>query len=165
MIRYLVRVLASESMPVWMTLLIATIGVVGTYFAAPLINAEFQKQTARREFLVSTITNLDSQIQDVLDITSTVENGLTISARREITGSTGKRITAMQLSLTQLTFIIPEEKERIENLQIALNSLQRRVILTLDGDDINKLRESTQQVLSESLYLYDQLMAEVGFRR
>ena len=64
--------LAGDRTPMWVTLLVLLAGATGTYYLAPQVNAQFEAQKLRTDFVLQNYNDLRLKMEDFQGLYSTV---------------------------------------------------------------------------------------------
>lgn len=160
--RRLIKLLTQEHIPVWMTLCLFVLGTLVTYWVAPKINAQFEMQAARREFLVKSLQSFADETKRVVDIASEAISQKEQATYLQWLSEESPSIAKLQFSAAQLIYVIPEYGDKIVSFQKELDSLQDSLISFQAGRDPTPIIERAKSLTVDSLDIYDALLREAG---
>ncbi|HMN74379.1 MAG TPA: hypothetical protein PKA55_21150 [Rhodoblastus sp.] len=90
--RFVREFLSGERTPIWYTLLLSGLGVIGAYVVAPSVNAQFEAQKLRTDFVIRNYNDLRAKMEDF--------QGLYVVAAQKVAG--GQEALADVLKLQEL---------------------------------------------------------------
>jgi hypothetical protein len=118
--------LVSDRSPMWMTLGVLLMGATGTYYLAPRVNAEFEAQKLKSDFVVKNYNDLRLKTEDLMALTGLITNKM---ARSEnVDGEIirlldiNSRLVAHAITLLPM-FTHAEGPQAIVDLQLAMRAL------------------------------------------
>lgn len=162
---HIFEVLVSDSIPVWLSLVLMLLGAVATYYIAPLINEQFEIQAARREFLVKNLEDFSSNTKDLIDVISKSVNENSQFKYDDLVSDANPSIAKLQFSATQLVYIVPENHKQIIEFQKTLDTLQNALLSHKAGTSSEGVLETSKQLMRQSLVIYDALLKKAGFSK
>ena len=150
---WLLGVLTQSSVPLWVTLVL-TVG--GTYWLAPVINANIQRENLRRDFLVSSLAALSTDtIALISQVNSQVRNGQ-ISDAEEIVQS----ILNIHYRLVQLNISLPDNADSGISVQKNLSELQ--ILVSDRSASMEEITEKLGEFSRSSFELYGETIRSAG---
>lgn len=155
-------VLLKDSIPVWLSLILMILGAGATYWLAPKINAQFEIQAARREFLVKNLENFSDDTKNLIDAISKGVNETSQFKYNSLLSEINPKIAKLQFSGTQLLYIVPEYSSEILTYQKTLDQLQDIIISFQVGNDTTKILENSKSLMKQSLQIYEALLSKAG---
>ncbi|MFT4098822.1 MAG: hypothetical protein QM651_17015 [Rhodoblastus sp.] len=90
--RFFREFLSGERTPIWYTLLLSGLGVIGAYVVAPSVNAQFEAQKLRTDFVIRNYNDLRAKMEDF--------QGVYVVAAQKVAG--GQEALADVLKLQEL---------------------------------------------------------------
>lgn len=84
--------LAGDRTPMWYTIVLSLLGVIGAYFVAPTVNAKFEAQKIRTDFVIRNYSELRAKMEDF--------QGVYVVAAQKIAG--GQEVLTEILRLQEL---------------------------------------------------------------
>lgn len=150
---WLCGLLTQSSVPLWVTLML-TVG--GTYWLAPVINANIQRENLRRDFLVS---SLDALSTDTIALISKV-NGQVRSGK--ITDAEGvvQSILNIHYRLVQLNISLPGNLDAGISVQKSLAELQD--LITDSSASMSDISGKLSEFSRSSFALYSETVKSAG---
>lgn len=164
-VSHIFGVLVSDSIPVWLSLILMFLGAIATYYVAPLINEQFEIQGARREFLVKNLEDFSSNTKNLLDVVSQGVNQGSQFKYDEVIAGANPSISKLQFSATQLVYIVPENHQQIIEFQKNLDELQNELLSHKAGTDTETILKLSKELMRKSLVIYDALLKKAGFSK
>lgn len=159
-IKYLWTVISGEKMPVWLALLLIVSGAVGTYLVAPKLNENFQLEVAKREFLVSSMSDFALATKSFIDGVGKLINERSPSNEQRV-GLVSKA-AELNFFAVQLTYILPDEKGLLLEFQKNVARVQKSVATRQDSSDNDAIIEDLKKVSIQSLAIYQALARKTG---
>ena len=165
--------LSADRAPMWFTLAALTAGALGTYFLAPRVNAQFEAQKIKTDFVIRNYSDLRQKMEDFQGLYGVVTQRLAagediradVYKLQEITG----RVNAQNLSMLPM-FSSSNGPEATRQVNAAMNGMLM-VIFANAGKSIaseaevaaynKQVLEATQQLARPLLELYVQI-GDVG---
>lgn len=151
-----------DTIPVWLSLILMVLGAAATYWLAPKINAEFELQAARREFLVKNLENFSGDTKSLIDLVSKGVNETDRTRYQSIIAEVNPSVAKLQFAATQLLFVVPEQSEKIVAFQTTLDSLQDSFLSFKVGGNADGVLNGSKSLLKQSLQIYKSLLAKAG---
>jgi len=164
-LRNFLSVLVSDTIPVWLSLVLMLCGAVATYYIAPLINEQFEMQTARREFLVKNLEEFSGNAKTLIDVVSKAVNEKSQFKFDSLVADANPSISKLQFSATQLMYIVPDNHENILEFQKTLDALQDKLVRHQAGSDSAPIMADAKNLMKQSLLIYDALLKKTGLSR
>ncbi|MBS9476080.1 hypothetical protein [Ancylobacter radicis] len=162
---HLLAVLAGHSMPVWLSLVLVMGGAVATYYIAPLINAQFEIQVARREFLVANLTQFSVDTKELIESVGELINENDQNKREKILQNVNISLTKLQFSSAQIARIIPKESGLIVAFQRHLLKLQESLSIQDRNKQNLEIKDSVKNIVPQSIIIYDLMLDRAGLSR
>ena len=155
--------LVRDTIPIWLSLLLMILGAGATYVLAPKINAEFEIQAARREFLVKNLENFSGDTKELIDVVAMSVNEGSQVKYRSLVAEINPSIAKLQFSGTQLLYIVPDHSAEILSFQKTLSLLQDNLLSFRVGSDPAAILETSKLLMRQSLIIYEALLTKAGF--
>lgn len=162
LLTYIGDVLVKDTIPVWLSLLLMVAGAVATYWLAPKINAQFEVQAARREYLVKSLESFSGDTKSLIEVVAKSINEKSRFKYDELVAAMNPNIAKLQFSGTQLLYVVPEQSANIVSFQETLSKLQNEVLAFEPGADPGPILDTSKLLLSQSLRIYEALLARAG---
>lgn len=162
LLTYIGNVLVKDTIPVWLSLLLMVAGAIATYWLAPKINAQFEVQAARREYLVRNLESFSGDTKSLIDVVAKSVNEKSRFKYDELVATINPSIAKLQFSGTQLLYVVPEQSANIVSFQKTLSKLQNEVLAFQPGSYPSSILDTSKLLLSQSLGLYEALLARAG---
>lgn len=156
------NILIRDTIPVWLSLILMILGAAATYWLAPKINAEFELQSARREFLVKNLENFSNDTKGLIDVISKSVNESDQLKYNLVITEINPSIAKLQFAATQLLYIVPENSSEIVSFQKTLDGLQDRLLEFKIGENANEILSDSKSLMKQSLQIYEALLAKAG---
>lgn len=156
------NVLVKDTIPVWMSLLLMVAGAIATYWLAPKINAQFEVQAARREYLVKNLESFSGDTKNLIDVVAKSVNEKSKFKYDELVSNINPSIAKLQFSGTQLLYVVPQQSADIVSFQRTLSVLQNEMLAFQPGGDPSSIVETSKLLLTQSLVIYEALLARAG---
>ncbi|RWB66813.1 hypothetical protein [Mesorhizobium sp.] len=156
------NVLVRDTIPVWLSLILMVLGAAATYWLAPKINAEFELQSARREFLVKNLENFSSDTRGLIDVISKGVNETDREKYQAIISDVNPSVAKLQFAATQLLYVVPEQSEEIVAFQMTLDKLQDSFLSFRIGGNATGILNDSKSLMKQSLQIYESLLAKAG---
>ncbi|MDW9518090.1 hypothetical protein GOC53_19820 [Sinorhizobium medicae] len=160
---YVGSVLMRDTIPVWLSLVLMVLGAGATYWLAPKINAQFEVQAARREFLVKNLESFSSDTKSLIDVVSKSVNESSQFKYNSLVADLNPSIAKLQFAATQLLYIVPEHSREIVAFQRMLDQMQDNLLSFKAGGDPTTLLNASKSLMMQSLQIYEVLLAKAGF--
>ncbi|MBB3948700.1 hypothetical protein GGQ73_004691 [Rhizobium skierniewicense] len=151
-----------DTIPVWMSLVLMVAGAIATYWLAPKINAQFEVQAARREYLVKNLESFSGDTKNLIDVIAKSVNEKSKFKYDELVSSINPNIAKLQFSGTQLLYVVPQQSADIVSFQRTLRALQNDMLAFQPGDDPKPILDTSKLLLTQSLVIYEALLARAG---
>lgn len=156
-------VLTRDTIPVWLSLALMVLGALATYLLAPMINAQFEIQAARREFLVKNLENFSNDTKSLIDVVAKSVNETSQVRYNSMVSEINPSIAKLQFSATQLLYIVPEHSPAIVDFQKTLDSLQDSILSFRVGSQPQEILSNSKDLMVGSLVIYEALLQKAGF--
>lgn len=160
---YVGDVLIRDSIPVWLSLMLMVLGAGATYWLAPKINAQFEVQAARREFLVKNLENFSGDTKSLIDVVSKSVNESSQFKYNALVADLNPSIAKLQFAATQLLYIVPEHSNEIVAFQRTLDQMQDSLLAFKAGSNPAAVLNASKSLMKQSLQIYEVLLAKAGF--
>jgi hypothetical protein len=165
--------LTADRAPMWFTVAALLAGAGGTYFIAPQVNARFEAQKIKTDFVIRNYNDLRTKFEDFQGLYTTAVQkqlgGESVQADFMRLQEMVARISAQNMALMPM-FVSEGGPRAVAQVHGALNGLLQ-VILTHAGQDLSspqatqsydtKVREAQAKLVAPLLELYVRI-AEVG---
>lgn len=159
---YIGNVFIKDVIPVWLSLFLMILGAFATYWLAPKINAQFEIQAARREFLVKNLESFSGDTKNLIDTISKSVNERSRVRYDDLVSTINPGIAKLQFSGTQLLYIVPEQSAGIVSFQKTLSELQGQMLAFEPGSDPKPILELSKSLLTQALGIYEALLSKAG---
>ncbi len=163
--RKFIDLLVSDTIPVWLTVLLMFFGAVATYYVAPIINEKFEMQAARREFLVKNLEDFSGNAKTLIDVVSKAVNEKSQFKFDALVADANPSISKLQFSATQLIYIVPDSHSNILEFQRTLDALQDKLVKHKTDSDASPIMVDAKNLMKQSLLIYDALLKKAGLSR
>ncbi len=137
-------------------------GAIATYWLAPKINAQFEVQAARREYLVKNLESFSGDTKGLIDVVASAVNEKSRPKYGELIATINPSVAKLQFSGTQLLYVIPEQSANIVAFQKTLSELQNEILAFQPGNDAKSILDTSKSLLTQSLGIYEALLAKAG---
>lgn len=137
-------------------------GAVATYWLAPEINAQFEVQAARREYLVKNLESFSGDTKSLIDAVANTVNEKSSFRYGELVATVNPSVAKLQFSGTQLLYVVPEQSAKIVSFQKTLSKLQTEMLAFAPGNDPKSIMDTSKSLLTQSLEIYEALLAKAG---
>lgn len=148
-------------MPIWVTLALFIGGAVGTYFIAPRINQEFEKQKMTSAFITSNLESMNSLTRNFLSDLSVYNNKLLDdNFSKDLQTKLLSKTTELQWRIIEFEIIFEDEasKKIILEYKMALD----RIRTAVEKKDPDKILETAPQYLGYSRKIIKMLAGKAG---
>lgn len=156
------NILIRDTIPVWLSLMLMFLGASATYWLAPKINAQFELQSARREFLVKNLENFSNDAKGLIDVISKGVNETNQVKYNSIISEINPSIAKLQFAATQLLYIVPENSAKIVAFQVTLDEMQDNLLSFKAGGDPTNILNGSKSLMKQSLQIYEALLTKAG---
>ncbi|MDX8518738.1 hypothetical protein [Mesorhizobium dulcispinae] len=156
------NVLLKDTIPVWLSLILMVLGAWATYWLAPKINAEFELQSARREFLVKNLESFSSDTKGLIDVISKGVNETDKLKYQAIIAEVNPSVAKLQFAATQLLYVVPEKSDEIVAYQSTLDKLQDSFLTFRVGQNAEGILSDSKSLMRQSLQIYESLLTKAG---
>ncbi|MBX4858497.1 hypothetical protein HJA86_00620 [Rhizobium bangladeshense] len=163
LLTHVCAVMLKDSIPVWLSLILMVLGAGATYWLAPKINAQFEIQAARREFLVKNLESFSNDTKNLIDLIAKGVNEGNQFKYSVLVSDINPSIAKLQFSATQLLYIVPDHSAEVVSFQKTLDQLQDSLLSFRAGNDPTAILETSKKLLKQSLLIYEAMLAKAGF--
>jgi hypothetical protein len=154
--------LTTDKMPVWLSLLLVLGGALVSYYIAPVINEKFEMQAARREFLVKNLEQFSVDVKLLLDMVAKGVNSESKDDLQKVVMEVNPFISKIQFSVTQMSFLLPNDAPLLVKFQASLERLQADFEGYTFGADSAKIIVSVKETMVLSITVYRALLDRAG---
>jgi hypothetical protein len=157
--RKLPAALSSTGVPFWMTVLMFLAGAVGTYYLAPRVNAYFEAQKLRTEFVIANLSELRSETKSLIAALALfnlhLQNRENVSALHDEALAVISRLQGQAISLY---FMLSDEKSQKVMVEFQLGLIDLMAALKSALDKNAEKDTATEIVAAESLKANDRFI-------
>ena len=138
-----IRLLCSEKMPIWLTLVVGALATWGTYMLAPKITAAIEVQKGQSQYIYDNLKMLNQDTAEILsvigDAIETISDGDLI--RPEQFSNIRRLVHRLQWRANEYEAIFGGERSRetIKNYSESINDLQNAVVSSSRDGDVSIL--------------------------
>lgn len=162
--RYFGRTLLGNEMPVWCTLVLLGLGVLGSYLLTPVISGEFEAASIKSRYVSDGLRTLSADTAELIVAVRALNGNLATSADSPATGATktdvDARLTRLKWKAIELSTIAGTEGEKnlIHAYGEALETLAGTVRIAASSSSTEGI-DSDVAVLVDRTYAVLRLLA------
>lgn len=166
---YLWHTIKQEKMPVWLTLFLFFTTAIGTYYGAPIINNQFEKQKLIASYVSKNLDEFNVLSRELIASISIFNNTLQKDKKinKEALDTIRAKISELQMRALELDIIFSEEKEALEiikNYKKSLSDLGFAIDTASTPEDAKTISLKVIPFANSNIAVMDVLAQKAGLK-